>query len=320
MATALLASESLHSGDYDETRQIVAERFCGHDLIPTRKNACLDYQHEFVKAGSVSLCRMQYGAEVDVCVEQLGDFFLIQIPLKGYDKQRRHNQDLISDPRKATIHQPRQPLHMHWSGDCEKLAIRIEHGYLERLSNALYGHHGQVKPQLNEAISLEDARGQAWSRQALNLFEQLSQSPDLYNNELILGQHVELLANSLLHWHATVPSYPLTTSVMPRHVRKAVDYIQAHASQPISAIQLADVSGVSVRSLYAGFREYLHTSPNRYIADTRLLRAHHDLGNPDESGNVTDIATRWGFSQLGRFSKEYFQRFGEHPRETLRRR
>jgi len=34
---------------------------------------------------------------------------------------------------------------------------------------------------------------------------------------------------------------------------------------------------------------------------------------------VTEIATQWGFTHMGRFSIEYRLRFGESPSETLSR-
>jgi AraC-like DNA-binding protein len=34
---------------------------------------------------------------------------------------------------------------------------------------------------------------------------------------------------------------------------------------------------------------------------------------------VTDVALRWGFLELGRFSVQYRQRFGEAPSETLKK-
>ncbi len=33
---------------------------------------------------------------------------------------------------------------------------------------------------------------------------------------------------------------------------------------------------------------------------------------------VTEIASRWGFNHLGRFSSVYLHRFGEAPSHTLR--
>jgi transcriptional regulator GlxA family with amidase domain len=36
------------------------------------------------------------------------------------------------------------------------------------------------------------------------------------------------------------------------------------------------------------------------------------------AASVTDVATRWGFFHLGRFSQEYGQLYGERPSQTLR--
>jgi AraC-like DNA-binding protein len=42
------------------------------------------------------------------------------------------------------------------------------------------------------------------------------------------------------------------------------------------------------------------------------------LLHADEQGTVTDIALRFGFSHLGRFSVLYRHVFGECPKDTLR--
>ncbi len=50
----------------------------------------------------------------------------------------------------------------------------------------------------------------------------------------------------------------------------------------------------------------------------RLNRAHEDLQLADaQTTNVSDIATKWGFSHFGRFAKEYKALFGVLPSETL---
>ena len=41
--------------------------------------------------------------------------------------------------------------------------------------------------------------------------------------------------------------------------------------------------------------------------------------DPSQARSVTELATRWGFFQLGRFATEYRKRYGECPGDTLRR-
>ncbi|MBO0983539.1 helix-turn-helix domain-containing protein [Rathayibacter sp. SD072] len=41
------------------------------------------------------------------------------------------------------------------------------------------------------------------------------------------------------------------------------------------------------------------------------------MRGPPGTVTVADIAHRWGFAHLGRFSASYAQRFGENPKSTL---
>ncbi|MCY1542311.1 Helix-turn-helix domain protein [compost metagenome] len=107
--------------------------------------------------------------------------------------------------------------------------------------------------------------------------------------------------------------------VLPRHVKLAEDYLRAHPEQPISVELLARISGVSGRSLFSGFQQFLGVSPMRYLRDLRMERLRRDLLDPGQPRSVTELATRWGFFQLGRLATEYRRRYAETPRETLAR-
>jgi AraC-like DNA-binding protein len=66
--------------------------------------------------------------------------------------------------------------------------------------------------------------------------------------------------------------------------------------------------------------EYLGMGPKRYLLLRRMNLARQALRQaaPDAT-SVTDIATRYGFWQLGRFAVEYQSLFGELPSVTFRR-
>lgn len=75
---------------------------------------------------------------------------------------------------------------------------------------------------------------------------------------------------------------------------------------------------VSEKTLQNSFRSLFGISPKHFINLLKLNRAHEDLqlSNAQET-NVSDIATKWGFSHFGRFAKEYKRLFGVLPSETL---
>ena len=76
--------------------------------------------------------------------------------------------------------------------------------------------------------------------------------------------------------------------------------------------------GVSERTLRKLFNEILGRPPSRHLRMLRLSEVRRALlaahGQPV---TVTEIATDFGFAELGRFSVEYRKVFGESPSETL---
>ncbi len=66
--------------------------------------------------------------------------------------------------------------------------------------------------------------------------------------------------------------------------------------------------------------EYLGMSPKRYLWMRRMNLARRALWRADpEKATVTEIATNYGFWELGRFSVAYRSLFGESPSIALRR-
>lgn len=103
-------------------------------------------------------------------------------------------------------------------------------------------------------------------------------------------------------------------------VRSAVEYIHAHAHEPLTVSDIARAADLSVRGLQEAFQRALDRTPMQYLREVRLRRSHEDLqrAEPGQT-SVAEVAARWGFTHMGRFSGEYLQRFGEYPKQTLRR-
>jgi SpoVK/Ycf46/Vps4 family AAA+-type ATPase len=102
-------------------------------------------------------------------------------------------------------------------------------------------------------------------------------------------------------------------------VKRVIDAMQASPATPFTAAELADIAGVSIRTLQAAFRTHVDMSPMAYLRNLRLERVHAELlASEPSSTSVTEVANRWGFTHLERFAASYSRKYGAHPSETLR--
>lgn len=76
---------------------------------------------------------------------------------------------------------------------------------------------------------------------------------------------------------------------------------------------------VSYQTLETSFKSLFGMTPKHFISLLKLNEAHKDLKiNNSQTTNVSDIAYKWGFSHLGRFSQDHKSLFGILPSEVLR--
>jgi len=103
-----------------------------------------------------------------------------------------------------------------------------------------------------------------------------------------------------------------------RPVAQAIELIRARPEHPWTVAALAAAVAVSVRSLQAGFARSVGHTPMSYLQQVRLERVHAELAQAEpDATTITEAATRWGFTHLGRFANRYRKTFGELPSTTL---
>lgn len=107
-----------------------------------------------------------------------------------------------------------------------------------------------------------------------------------------------------------------------RYPSRIVRAVEARFEQsPEQSISLADLcrtAGVSKNTLYKAFHSHCEMSPLAYIHKRRLAKARAALvENAPARGAIKRAALSAGLLQLGRFSVEYRELFGESPSATL---
>lgn len=87
-----------------------------------------------------------------------------------------------------------------------------------------------------------------------------------------------------------------------------------------SSVELGAALGMSDRRIRAAFRRVFGVSVSAYFRSRAIHGVHTDLQIAEAgSATVSEVAMRWGFWHLGRFSGLYRSFFGELPSETLAR-
>lgn len=307
------------SRDLEETRAQVGRVMKPHVLGVEGRAQRLDARMHHLSLGDVSLSRLRYGADVSIQPGPLEDFFLVQMPLHGHARIESGAESVDSSPELASVLSPDNPTAMHWSADNDQLMVRIARPLMERSLAAQLGR--PLGEALRFRLGFRWAECVPWRSLLSYMLECATQDVDLSRHKLIAAQMEQMVVATLLSLHAhNYSDAPPTRrgAVLPRHVRRVQEYLQAHAHEPVCADELARVAGVSLRGLYAGFKEFCGVSPMRYLRDLRLDRARAELLAGRDVGNVAGVALRWGFAHLGRFSADYKTRFGESPSQTLR--
>lgn len=127
----------------------------------------------------------------------------------------------------------------------------------------------------------------------------------------------------LIEWIEALPGAVDTTELKTvaarkRVVDRACELMMSDTSEPMSMLALCSTVGVSGRKLHYCFRDVLGTSPVKYLRLMRLNGVRRELRHGQPGTTVQDVASRWGFWHLSRFSLDYKHQFGELPSATLR--
>lgn len=303
--------------DLDAARAAVAERFCPHRLALTRRDGHLDLVHNVAAINDdVALHFMGYGAEVHITPGTFDDFFLVQLPVTGTARVRVGQREVASTPSCASVGSPTEPVDMLWSEGCMKLVVQLARSAVEEFAA---GDDTSEKVIFEPALRLDSPAARDWIQLIRLLVNQIEAGGTMYRSPLVSQSIAQTLVAGLLSIqpnssHACPPPPPAGS----RAVRDALTLIEERPEHAWRVAELAAAVGVSARSLQEVFRRELDVTPLEQLRHVRLERARTDLlvGDPGRT-SVTDIATKWGFFHLGRFSSAYRRRFAELPSQTL---
>lgn len=307
------------SHDLDETRDHIARTYCPHDLSVMRQGGQLGAWLNHRQLMNIGLGTMSYGADVEISGIEDQNFLLLMLPLTGQADIGYGSNWVNSNSEQASVISTVELDRMRWSQDCSQLVVQISTDAIDRQMTMMMGRALSKPVRFDPAMALMGDR-RLWWNYVMLLLEELS-GADATGARASIAHLETLLIVKLLETQPNNYSeqlQPQPCKIAPSHVRKVERYIIDNADRPIGLEELVEVSGVSARALFDGFRRFRGSSPMAYLRSVRLERVHDDLRSAKPGETVTTIACRWGFYQFGRFAGQYRSVYGELPSDTLR--
>jgi AraC-like DNA-binding protein len=308
-------SFELRTTDVDNVRQVVAGLFCPFRL--TADSASYDARLRHDALGGLSFTTLAYGNDVEIDVDERLSRFLVQIPLAGAFEARTRGPAYRATSTTAQLVPPKTPIHMRCSADCTILVVTADPRDLEFQTRTLTGEDVDLATVVPDTVPLSGS-GSTLRHYIDFLHAEARRSDSLLRYEPARPATQALLA-------MLVQSFNIRERARPAgrawYVKRAEAFMEENLACPIGICDVVASAGVSMRTLYHGFRSRHGVAPMTWLKRRRLARVHDELLRADPAqANVTDVATRWGFFHLGRFASDYRARFGELPSRTLGRR
>lgn len=266
--------------------------------------------------------RLRFSTAMSAGLEPV-DEFLAFTPALGRTRYDVGHDVVTTQPGRAVRYPDDVAITGRWDDAIDARMVRLPLSVVERVAEERFGPLAQrlrFTGMTPTSRPLEDA----WLRTAALVHEALSGPHPLADEPLLSTHLVQTVA-----W-AALRAFPNTTTTLAHRagpglvgaavVRRAMQFIEDHASLPITVTDIATAAGVDGRSLDAGFRRHLGCTPGTHLQWVRLTAARQDLQQTDPSGGATvaQVAHRWGFARVDRFVASFRDEFGVHPEDVLR--
>lgn len=277
------------------------------------------------------------GADFDLCHIQFErlDFLRLAAPCETsftIDRRRhlvcfcergeaRYTEDgetyLLNEERAAILAAPVRGRFVCAPGSCLIVVMLSEADFRREASSVLKGV-SSAKLGMARSFSIAANPGRVFRDAAHMLLSDLDSAQAALSNKSIRLMFGRLIIYALLQFsgNEAMEMADGKKNLVPRHIKRAEDYIKANLAEPLDNDLLAKVAQVSPRSLYRGFVQFRGVTPARYIQELRLDEAHRMLTAEDRSLDISRIAELAGFRSYASFWRSYVRKFGTPPSKS----
>ena len=205
---------------------------------------------------------------------------------------------------------------------CKLLGVTFIIDELDDLAEKMFGTTNALQPANDPSLSLVTPAGANLVQKLTHACGEVTRGSAALNSELSTTELEDDLITALLlameESHAGYQKQK-TRGLEKAQIAHVEDYLFANLLNPVSRARLAEIAGVSIRSLSRAFVKRHGVGPMRFLKERRMEAVRMELINAShENTKVSDVALRYGFNELGKFSLLYKSIYNEKPSETLK--
>ena len=313
----------LRTGDLDEARRVVADVYLEHRL-DSPDGDHLDMTLNAIEERLFTAGYLAYGTAATLVMPPTEVNYHINLTTAGSTRAVRTDgtrADTEARTRGLVLH-PLQSTTVEWAPDAEQFILKVPRASLESHLSDLLGRQVKSVIDFDFQLDLSTPAGASLLASVEFLIRELDRPGGITDMPLARDQLESFIMSQLL----AAGDHPYREELMAPseqvklgRLRPVVDFIEMNADEPLTPNELARAGNMSVRTLHASFQRCFGLSPMAYVRKIRLEHVRAELiANHDPHLQVTEVAGRWGFFHLGRFAKQYRDRYGESPSDTLR--
>lgn len=303
-----------------------AESIGGRLFSPHKLHVSSEHPREELHArvnvynvGEIQLILMSYGRDMTVEAIEPLSYYSIHLPIAGFGRVNFQNSHVDVSTQRAAIFCPGDVPTMAWAEGLVQIALKIPTAvlikYLERLTGRSIRNTAFDIPRALDADACGFQGVLQFVANTLLKRDHTTLPP------VIAGQLEQMLLSGLLLSQPHNFSFEVhrpQQSMVSHAVLRAKKIFEADIDRKWTIQDLSLETGVSARALQEGFKRDTGISPLSYLRHLRLQRAYNLIKDSASPFNITELAMRSGYSNVGRFSSAFKNSFGVYPSELMK--
>jgi AraC-like DNA-binding protein len=312
-----------------KTRHVLTQAIGAHQVVALDSVAAYPFEIQHLNTGNFDLVDLQWYGSFKLTREPQVDRYLIwivfagslsqQLNLPSQGHQRPHQ--LSCSPQLATIVNPGQTVESISSQKGKALLVSIDRDAIDSAASKLLVRSLKQPLVFQSSVDLTSDLGLNLQKFLQFLWESAAGAGAVSAAFMFEELERAFLACALKGLPSNYSEEILDRleGAFAAHVRKARAFIESNLREDIKLGDIATAVGVCARLLQKAFSHQCGCSPMRFVTQTRLQRIRQELESPTSDAKIVDVMMDYGFTQGGKFAKEYQQLFGENPSDTLKR-